>query len=78
MCSNGSHDIDTENQEWEANTSFGRRPQAGFSDSFASHGKLSVFICHLDIMIYEYLNLRIICNGTNASVKFNRHGGEHV
>ena len=78
MCSNVSHDIDTENQEWEANTSLGRRPQAGFSDSFSSHGKLSVFICHLDIMIYEYLNLRIICNGTNASVKFNRHGGEHV
>ncbi|XP_050240266.1 receptor-like cytosolic serine/threonine-protein kinase RBK2 isoform X2 [Quercus robur] len=34
---NGSHDIDTENQEWEANTSIGRRPRAGFSDSFSSH-----------------------------------------
>lgn len=78
MCSNGSHDNDTENQEWEANTSIGRKPRAGFSDSFSSHGKLSVFICRLDIMIRAYLNLRIICNGTNSSVNFNRHGGGHA
>lgn len=44
MCSNGSHDIDTENQEWEANTYIGRRPRAGFSDSFSSHGKLCLYL----------------------------------
>ena len=44
MCSNVSHDIDTENQEWEANTSIGRRPRAGFSDSFSSHGKLCLYL----------------------------------
>lgn len=50
MGSNGSSNIDRENQEGEANSLGGRRPRPVFSDSFSSHGKLPFFVCHLDIM----------------------------